>query len=182
MNAYAARFALLVAVLAVVAAPAFAQSGATLPAGKVAVIDISVFPDRITELKRKIEQLNTRFEPRSKEVQAIRDSMTGIENQVKQGNLTPAQTSQLSDRYTQLKLDYERKSEDLTNEARKAYAAEADPLNAKLSDALRKFATERGIILILEAGSARSTSSVFYANPTLNITDAFVDAYNKANP
>ena len=106
----------------------------------------------------------------------------GIENQAKQGSLSPAQAQQLSERYEQLKRDYTRKSEDLAAEARKAYAADTEPLNRKLGDALRKFSSERGINIVIEVGGARESASIFYAAPGLNITDAFIDDYNKANP
>jgi Skp family chaperone for outer membrane proteins len=156
--------------------------GGVVPAGKVAIIDIAAFPARVTELKRKVEGLNTRFEPRYKELQGLRDQITSIENQAQQANLSPAQAQQLSERYEQLKRDYTRKSEDLQNEARKAYAAETEPLNRKLGEALRKFSADRGINLVIEVGGARQSGSIFYAAPGLNITDAFVDDYNKANP
>lgn len=175
------RLALVFALLFGVSATASAQGGA-VPDGKVAIIDISAFPERIAELKRKIDTLNTRFEPRSKELQGLRDSIAGIENQVRQGNLSPEQSSQLSDRYEQLKREYQRKSEDLTMEARKAYSDETDPLNVKLSQALQKFAADRGIILIIEVGGARDTGSVFYAEPRLDVTEAFIADYNRANP
>lgn len=185
-----ARAAVACALLLVAAGTAAAQGGAqpqrpaggVIPAGRIAVIDISVFPERVAELKRKIDELNTRFEPRSKEIQGLRDSISGIENQVRQGNLAPAQATQLSERYEQLKRDYTRKSEDLTAEARKAYAAATEPLNAKLSEALKRFAAERGINLVIEVGGARESGSIFYAAPGLNITDEFVAAYNKTNP
>jgi Skp family chaperone for outer membrane proteins len=157
-------------------------AGGIIPAGKIAIIDISAFPGRVTELKRKIDELNAKFEPRSKEVQGLRDSISGIENQVRQGNLTAAQSTQLSERYEQLKRDYTRKSEDLTAEARKAYAEATSPLNAKLSEALQRFASERGFNLVIEIGGASQAGSIFYAAPGLNITDAFITAYNQANP
>lgn len=156
--------------------------GGVVPAGKVAIIDIAAFPARVAELKRKVDGLNTRFEPRYKELQGLRDQITGIESQAQQANLSPAQAQQLSERYEQLKRDYTRKSEDLQNEARKAYAAETEPLNRKLGEALRKFSADRGINLVIEVGGARQSGSIFYAAPGLNITDAFIDDYNKANP
>jgi Skp family chaperone for outer membrane proteins len=188
-----ARGAAACALVAVAAASASAQAparpagqtgapGGVVPAGKVAIIDIAAFPARVTELKRKVEGLNTRFEPRYKELQGLRDQISGIENQAQQANLSPAQAQQLSERYEQLKRDYTRKSEDLQNEARKAYAAETEPLNRKLGEALRKFSADRGINLVIEVGGARQSGSIFYAAPGLNITDAFIDDYNKANP
>ena len=156
--------------------------GGMVPAGKVAIIDVAAFPARVTELKRKVDGLNARFEPRYKELQGLRDQIAGIENQAKQGSLSPAQAQQLSERYEQLKRDYTRKSEDLAAEARKAYAADTEPLNRKLGEALRKFSSERGINIVIEVGGARESASIFYAAPGLNITDAFIDDYNKANP
>jgi outer membrane protein len=156
--------------------------GGVVPGGRIAIINIAAFPEKIAELKRTVDGLNQRFEPRAKELQALRDTIAGIESQVKQGTVAPNQAAQLSDRYEQLKREYTRKSEDLSAEAQKAYATTADPIRAKLSTALEKYAADHGIVLVIEIGGAVNAGSIFYAAQNTNITDDFIALYNKANP
>lgn len=163
------------------AAPSGAPGG-NVPAGRIAIINTSVFPDRINELQRKLAELNTRFEPRTKELQALRDTISGIEAQVNQGAVAPGQTAQLSERYEQLKKDYTRKSEDLSKEAQKAYGVATEPIREKMGNALQQYAAARNIVFIIDVGGAIKTGSLFYAAPNTNITEDFIASYNKANP
>src|SRR5262249_11340032 len=126
--------------------------------------------------------LNRTFEPRTKDLAAMRDQITAIENQVKAGGIAPAQQAQLSERYDTLKKDYQRKSEDLTAEAQRSYQTSTDPIRQKLSAALDKYAAEHQIVLVIEIGGAVKTGSIFYAAENTNITDDFIATYNKANP
>lgn len=158
------------------------QAGGPFPAGRVAIINIAAFTDKVGELKRAIDALNRTFEPRTKDLQALRDQLTGIENQVKSGGIPADQQAQLSDRYETLKREYTRKSEDLTAEAQKSYQASTDPIRQKLSAALDKYAADHQIVLVIEIGGAVKTGSIFYAAENTNITDDFIAVYNKTNP
>lgn len=153
-----------------------------VPTGRIAIINIAAFPDKIVELKRAIDGLNTRFDARSKELKTLADTIAGIEAQVKQGTVSANQQAEIAERYDQLKRDYTRKSEDLKAEAQKAYSTAADPIRQKLSVALEKYAADRGIVLVIEIGGAINVGSVFYAAQNTNITEDFIATYNKANP
>ncbi|HQR37612.1 MAG TPA: OmpH family outer membrane protein [Blastocatellia bacterium] len=163
------------------AAPAGAPGG-VVPAGRIAIINTAAFPEKIAELQRKIVELNTRFEPRTKELQSLRDTISGIEAQVNQGGVAPGQAAQLSERYEQLKREYTRKSEDLSAEAQRAYGTATDPIRQKLSDAIEKYAADHKIVVILDISGAVKTGSLFYAAENTNITDDFLAQYNRANP
>ena len=163
-------------------APARPAAGGNVPDGRVAVIYVAAFPEKVAELKRSIDGLNTRFEPRTKDLQQLRDQIAGIEAQVKQGTVAPAQQAQLSERYEQLKRDYERKSEDLKIEAQKAYESSTGPIQTKLRAALDRYAAEKGVVLVIEIGGALNIGSIFFAAEGTNITDDFINTYNKANP
>lgn len=176
------RFGLLCAVVLLTAGATFAQSGGQVPKGRIAYIDTGAFDTRINELKRKIDELNAKYEPRTKELYALGDQITGIENQVKQGGLSPEQTSQLAERYEQLKRDYQRRSEDLQKEAQQSFEDSAKPIDTKLRAALEKYATARGIVLVIEIGRMMEKGAVVYPSPGANITDDFINEYNKANP
>jgi Skp family chaperone for outer membrane proteins len=155
--------------------PPHSGPSASVPEGKIAVINVSVFPDQVFEYKRKLGELNTQFEPRTIELRGLADNITGIEAQVKQGTASPEQLSQLSERYEMLKRDYTRKQEDLKRDGERAFEAAVRPIRTKMTDALKKFCDREGIVLVLEVGSALKIGSV-------DITEQFVAEYNKANP
>lgn len=183
-----ARISRLIAIggiLAVGASSALAQQPApagTVPRGRVAIINVASFQNDIAELKRRITEINSRFEPRTKELLAIRDTMQGIETQVQQGTVAPAQAAQLQERYESLKREYERKVEDMKIEAQKAYAASATPIEDKVRTFLNKYAADKGIVLMMETGGARKIGAIIYVAPGLDVTADFVAQYNKANP
>ena len=163
-------------------APARPATGGAVPDGRIAVIYVAAFSEKVVELKRSIDSLNTKFEPRTKELQQLRDQIGGIEAQIQGGGVQPAQAAQLTERYEQLKREYERKSEDLKNEAQKAYATSTGPIQNKLRNALDTYAASKGVVLVIEIGGAINIGSIFYAAEGTNSTDDFINTYNKANP
>lgn len=175
-----------VAAVLVTTSAAFAQqpaaTGGPVPRGRIAIINAGAFQSGIAELNRKIVEINAKFEPRTKELLALRDTMQGIETQVQQGTVAAGQAAQLQERYEGLKREYERKVEDLKLEAQKAYAASAAPIEEKVRASLNRYSTEKGIVLVMEVGSSQKIGSIIYAAPGLDITDDFIAQYNKANP
>ena len=163
------------------AAPAQRPAG-PIPSGRIAVIDVSAFAERVGEMKNAIAQLNAKFEPQTKELLALRDRMTGLENQVKQGTASAQQVAQMSDQYEQLKREFQRKNEDLTAAGRQAYDQATKPIRDKMSKALQAYAQQHGIVLVIEIGAALDKNSIFYVAPGADITDAFITEYNKTNP
>jgi Skp family chaperone for outer membrane proteins len=195
MRATIARIATFGRGLAVFAIVAFAAStalaqqpaatrpaGGPLPRGRIAIINAAAFQSGVLELNRKIVEINARFEPKTKELLAIRDRMQGIETQVQQGTVAAAQAAQLKEQYDGLKREYDRKVEDLKLDAQKAYAASATPIEEKVRASLNKYATEKGIVLVMEIGGSNKIGSIIYAAPGLDITADFIAQYNKANP
>lgn len=185
--AHIPRFVAVLAFVAFAATAALAQgpTGAAqgiVPRGRIAIINVAAFQSDIAELKRRITEINTRFEPRTKELLAIRDTMQGIETQVQQGTVAPAQAGQLQERYEGLKREYDRKVEDMKLDAQKAYAASATPIEEKVRASLTKYAAEKGIVLVMETGGSRKIGSIIYVAPGLDITSDFIAQYNKANP
>jgi len=187
----AVRLSRLVAIgaviLASVSAAAAQQPGGpaaagAVPRGRIALINAARFQGEVLEMSRKINEINTRFEPRTKELLALQDTIKGIEAQVQQGTVAPAQAPQLQERYEGLKREYERKVEDLKFEAQKVYAQLADPIEKKVREALDRYAKEKGIVLVMEVGGAQKIGSIIYAAPGLDITSDFIAEYNKANP
>jgi outer membrane protein len=178
------------AVLAAVATSASAQQatqagvGATLPDGKVAVINTQVFPGTVLELKQKYEQVNNQFKDRFQKLQALAEQMKGMENDLrtKQGVLAPDKYQELQANYQETKKRGEREQEDFNADADKALDAATKPVRDKMTQFLNTYAAQKGIVVVINLAGAAQSGSLAYWNPGLDITEDFVAEYNKANP
>ena len=190
------KFAALSAiVLAVAAISAFAQAtpqqttppagaAGTIPDGKVAVINTTAFPAQIGELKQKYDQVDTQFKDRSQKIQAQQTQLTQLENNIRtQGpNLAQDRLQQMQDEYTRGKKQLERDLEDARADYDKAVDAATKPIRDKLFQYLQKYAQQRGIVVVFNLAGAAQTGSLAYWNPGTDITQDFINEYNRANP
>jgi Skp family chaperone for outer membrane proteins len=134
-------------------------------------------------LKQKYEKLNTEFAPRYQELQSMQTKMEAIQAQLeKASTLNAQQVRKLQEDGAALKKEYDRKTEDYQELARRREEQETGATYAKVNEVLNKFAAQHGLTLILEAGRAGEAGVIVYLNPKADITDAFMNEYNKANP
>jgi Skp family chaperone for outer membrane proteins len=183
-----AAFATLI--LATSAASALAQQstqagvGGLLPDGKVVVINTSVFPERIGEMKQKYEQVNSQFRDRYQKLQDLNKQAQTLENEIQtQGNvLTPDKLQEKQSLLADLKKRGSRELEDFQNDYSKALEAATKPVRDKLSAFIQNYAAQRGIIMIIDLPNAYQNGYLAYVSPSADITDDFINEYNKANP
>ncbi len=178
------------AVLAAVAVSASAQSATqagvagAIPDGKVAVINTAAFPSQIGELKVKYEQVEGQYKQRYEALQGMETQLKQMEEEIKTKGPSMSQDAlrQLQDRYDDMKKRGTREYEDLKAELDKARENATRPIYDKLSQFIQNYATQRGIVLILNLPGAAQTGSLAYVNPGADITQDFITEYNKANP
>lgn len=184
------KFAALAAlIMAVAALSASAQtppagSAANIPDGKVAVINTTVFPTQIGELKQKYDQVETQFKDRSQRIQTQQNQLAQLENNLK------TQVSTLTqEKYQQMQVDYEegkkrlqREIEDVRSDYDRAVDAATKPVRDKLFQFLQKYAQQRSIVVVFNLAGAAQTGSLAFWNPGADITQDFIAEYNKANP
>ncbi|HET9529485.1 MAG TPA: OmpH family outer membrane protein [Blastocatellia bacterium] len=190
------KFAALSAiVLAVAAISAFAQAtpqqttppagaAGTIPDGKVAVINTTAFPAQIGELKQKYDQVDNQFKDRSQKIQAQQTQLTQLENNIRTqaSTLTQERLQQMQDEYQRGKKNLERDLEDARADYDKAVDAATKPVRDKLFQYLQKYAQQRGIVVVFNLAGAAQTGSLAYWNPGTDITQDFINEYNRANP
>jgi len=154
-----------------------------VPTTKIAIIEIAAFGEGIGELKQRYEKLRGEFGPRANEMESIQTMLAAQEKQLSDtSKMTPQQVKSLSDKFELLKKEFQRKQEDYQAEARKREETETSATYDKINQFLEKYAAERGITMVLEAGALRQNGVVIYAAPGLLITEDFIKEYNKANP
>ncbi len=190
----AAVLAATVPTAAMAQAPAAPTAPRTTPAptgaagspadGKIAVINTNAFAEKILELKSKADVVNKKYEPQFKQLQDLQTQITAIETEIKtkQQTLTPDALRQLQERGQQLATTYKRQGEDL----QAAYNREADtaiaPVRQKLEDFVKSYASQRGIVLILDLPGSYQAGIIGYFNQAIDITDDFIAEYNRVNP
>ncbi len=185
------RFAAFAAViLAAVTSVASAQQatqagvGAAIPDGKIAVINTQAFPDGINELKQKYDQVSNQFKDRSTRLQEAQTRLAGMENDIKtKGNvLKPDDFAKLQQDYEDLKKRSQREFEDAKAEYERTVETTTRPVRDKLYQFLQSYATQRGIVMIINLAGAAQSGTLAYWNPGADVTEDFITEYNKANP
>jgi hypothetical protein len=153
--------------------------------GKVAVINTSVFAEKIFELKVKTDTVNKKYESQGRALDQMKQQIDTLANQIKTqggGIATPDALQKLQDQYNQMTTTYKRQGEDLQAAYNKDLDDAIKPVRAKLEDFVRDYAAKRSIILILDLPGSYQAGIIGYFNQAIDITDDFIAEYNKANP
>jgi outer membrane protein len=177
-------------IMAAVASVASAQQatqagvGAAIPDGKIAVINTQAFPDGIQELKQKYDQVSSQFKDRSGRLQEADGRLKSMENDLrtKQGVLAADKYAQLQNDYEDLKKRTQREYEDTKAEYERTVETNTRPVRDKLYQFLQGYATQRGIVMIINLAGAAQSGVLAYWNPGADVTEDFITEYNKANP
>jgi outer membrane protein len=184
--AFAAVILAAVAMSVLAQQPQATQAGiaGALPDGKIVVINTTVFPDQINELKQKYGQLDNQFKDRYQKLQSAETQLKAMENDLrtKQNVLAPDKYAELQVNYEESKKRLQRDAEDAKSDYDRATETTTKPVRDKLYQFLQNYASSRGIVLIINLAGAAQTGSLAYWSPGADITDDFIAEYNKANP
>lgn len=155
-----------------------------IPDGKVAVINSGAFPTQLNELKQKYEQVENQYKDRYQKLQALDQQLKQLEEEIKTKGpaLAPERLREMQINYEDMKKKGTRDLEDLREEYAKSIDTATQPVRDKLFQFMQGYAAQRGIILILDLPGVAQTGSLAYVDPKANITEDFINEYNKANP
>ncbi len=158
--------------------------GAALPDGKVAVVNTQAFSGGIGELRQKYEAMDKQFQPRYQQLQTLENQLKQLETdiKVKCPQLTPDKCQEMQNNYEDMKKRGTRDFEDLKAEYDRTIDTATKPVRDKLYQFLNNYASQRGIILVINLAGAAQSGSLAYWNPGTDITEDFIGEYNKANP
>ncbi|MFN0087266.1 MAG: OmpH family outer membrane protein [Blastocatellia bacterium] len=174
---------MLFAVSGVWAQTAAPASGGPVPNMKVAIVDVIAFREGILELRAKYEKLQTEFQVRYRELEAMQSKIQSQEKVLNENKtLTPQQSQKLNEEYELLKREYNRLLEDSQTTAQKREREETEATYDKLSNFMDQYCVKTGITHVFDAQKLRESQIVVYAAAIANITDDFIKEYNKANP
>jgi Skp family chaperone for outer membrane proteins len=163
-----------------------AQSAATVPESKIALIYSDAFLDAKTGIARfntLVTTLNREFQPRQTELQTMQQRITTLTNEVNQAQAASAVVDPKSiqtkmDTLEALKKDYQRKGEDAQAAYNKRRQDIFQPLQDDIGKALEVYAKQRNINVIIDG----SQVPLVYAAEAIDITRAFINDFNSKNP
>jgi len=165
-------------------ASATTTAGGTGAEGKVAYINSAAFRSGIGELRVKLEALNTEFDPKRKEVESMETDLNNLKNKINtQGStISPQVRAQWAEDAVVNEKMLKRKAEDYDGEYQKKLQAVGAPIYDKIGNFLKTYCEKRGIVMVMEGGAAQQAGVLIYASSATDITNDFMDEYNKANP
>lgn len=165
-------------------APQKPATPALLPKGKIALINTGAFQQQVEEFKAKIEALSRQFEARVKDTQALADKINALENTLKSqtGVLTAAKVAEMTENLEAMKREYKRKAEDLEADAGRARDKAFEPITAKLSKFAEDYTAKRGIVMLFDLANAMQAGTLIWFDSRNDVTQDFINEYNKANP
>jgi|SRR5262249_6521024 len=176
----------LAAITASAGAQQATQAGVSglLQDGKVAVMNTAVFPEKIGELRQKYEQVQAQFKDRTQRLQALDTEVKNLtqEFETKRPTLTQDKALELQQIIEDKKKKGQRELEDLQADYNKALDATTKPVRDKLSGFINNYASQRGIIMIIDLPVGYQNGIIAYWSPSTDVTEDFIAEYNKANP
>jgi outer membrane protein len=175
----------IVAVLASAVVVSAAQTTSTAKARvvppKVAVISFQMAVFQTNQFRREFDALKTKFAPKNEQVKTLNDEIAGLEKQLQ------AEADKLSDqeRASRAQAIERKKSEAkrFTEDAQKDFEQEVQQIYSgvasKLNDVLSVYAKKQGYTMVVGVvHNPQQASPVLWTNPSADITQVIVDAYN----
>jgi outer membrane protein len=160
--------------------PATASAAApTAGPAKIAVIGFQEAVAGTNDFQRRFADLQKKYEPKRQELKTLNDQITSLQKelQAQSATLTDADRATkaklLDDKQKDLKRAGEDAQTDYQQDMQQTFAAVA----SKVAESLDAYAKEHGYSVVLDGGN-QQVPVVIYANDSVNITKAVVDAYN----
>jgi Skp family chaperone for outer membrane proteins len=161
-----------------------APSGGTGAEGKIAYINRGLFEQDINELKVKIEALYAEFKPKNDEIKSDEEALNSLKSKISTqgGTVSPQVRAQWQDELAQKEKNLKRKAEDYSALGQRKLTEIAQPIYDKITDFLKQYCQQRGIVLVLDAGRSLQAGVLVWGSNAADITKDFIDEYNKAHP
>jgi outer membrane protein len=173
--------------LAITLASGFVLSAAaqTLPApaapagpAKIAVIAFQVAVASTNEGQRNFADLQKKYAPKEAELKALNNEIDSLTKQLQaQGDkLSDAERASRAKTIDDKKKQLERSAEDLKNDGSQEMQEIYNSLASKVGEVMTSYAQQQGYMLVLDY--AQQQTPILYAQPSIDITKAVIEAYN----
>lgn len=162
-----------------VALPAMAQTAAPT---KVAIIQFQAAVLSTQEGQQAQAALKSKFDPRKSALEKRQADIQSMQDKLQKGGATLA-----ADARARLEKDIaagtrslNNDAEDLNNDVQEEENRVLQGMASKMGEIIRDYATKNGYTIVIDVSSQQS--SVLWAAPSVNITEAIVKLYDAAHP
>jgi len=163
------------------AVSAAAPSATAAPAGpaKIAVLGFQEAVAGTNDFQRRFADLQKKYEPKRQQIKTLTDSIASLQKELQAQAATLSDSDRatkaklLDDKQKELKRTGEDAQSDFQQDMQQTFAAVA----GKFAETLDAYAAEHGFSVVLDSGN-QQLPVVIYANASVDITKAVVDAYN----
>ena len=163
------------------AVSAAAPSEPAAPAGpaKIAVIGFQEAVAGTNDFQRRFADLQKKYEPKRQQLKTLNDEIASLQKELQGQSATlndsdrATKAKSLDDKQKELKRAGEDAQTDYQQDMQQTFAAVA----GKFAETLDAYSKEHGFTVVLDGGN-QQLPVVIYANPSVDITKAVVDAYN----
>jgi outer membrane protein len=176
-----AAAALLVSQAATAQTPAAAPALTNAPV-KIAIIQWDAALLSTKDGQAAKAEMEKKLGPKQQDLQKRQDDLKGLQDQLTRGGTTMSDTKkadlqrQIDSGTRSLTRDSQEFQDDAQNEERKVYVE----LSEKMQPVVKKFSIDNGYTLLLNISDMNSP--VLWAADGIDITQAVIDAYDKAVP
>jgi Skp family chaperone for outer membrane proteins len=152
--------------------------------GKIAFINTAAFRVGIGEFKTTLEALNKEFEPQNKELEGLQKQIEELKNKVQNEGpkAQPAVRDGWIEQGTQLEKTLKRKTEDYQTLFQRRGQEIVGPVMEKINKFFDQYCQQRNIVMVMERQVADSSNLLVWMAPPAEITEDFMNEYNKAHP
>ena len=150
-------------------------SAAQNPA-KVGIINLQRALVETAEIKKAQVEMESKFRPRSAEMEKVQKELQDIQSQLESGKLNPQGQQELTARGQRRQRELQRMQEDLQGDVERERTDVLQRAGQRMTEVVKKIAEEKGLDVVVDAAN-----TVFF-RPTLDITTEAIAAYDKAYP
>jgi Skp family chaperone for outer membrane proteins len=152
--------------------------------GKIAIINTAAFRVGIGEFKTTLDALNKEFEPQNNELEGLQKQLQELKNKVETegAKVQPSVRDGWIEQGTQLEKTLKRKTEDYQTLFQRRGQEVVGPIMDRINKFFDQYCQQRNIVMVLERQVAESSNLLVWMAPPAEITDDFMNEYNKAHP
>ena len=149
------------------------------PAPKIAVVNLSIALTATKDGKQATADLDKKFAPQQKEVQAQESEVARISAQLEKSGavLSDDARAQLQEELANKQKKLDRYKQDAQEAVAKEERALVETLGQKLLGFIKKYAKDNGYTLVLDVGNPNTP--VLYSETTYDVTTDLVASYDK---
>jgi outer membrane protein len=143
---------------------------------KVAVINLQRAVLESAEIKKASAAMEAKYKPRQAQLDALTRDLTGIQQQLGSGKLTPQAEADLNAQGQRKQRELQRLQEDLQADVDRERNEILSGSSQKMAEVVKKLAEQKGFDLVVDVTNA------IYFKPAMEITNDAIAAYDQAYP